>query len=259
MGSCEGQCSQNRDEKLGVRQFVRSKIYKNRVEGDAYNTSICEGNYKKTERCSTELCIKRGTTTSTTASPTTFPSTKTSGTKPIGSPNFKTVSTDKSTDVSTDKSTDVSTDKSTDVRFDDSTGCCPKIYIDFTRDSEDKQAYMDPYIKHLYPKNNWEITFVKDKEINGKHSYKSKIISKDPKKPEYAMWWKEGYWMVGQYRNRNTHTALAFAKSWENCPEIIHYSWKYYSYTEQTYHPAGQAMSVFDCCTYSESPCVPNE
>merc|ERR1712241_272722 len=110
-------------------------------------------------------------------------------------------------------------------------GCCDKIYINFARGSNNHQAPHDLY--YLY---GWNIFFVKDKEVDEENVYKS--IPANFKKPEnsnkakaktYAMWWKKGYWMVGEADKRGTYTALAYARSNKNCPEEINYDWMYFS------------------------------
>jgi len=122
--------------------------------------------------------------------------------------------------------------------------CKDKICIDFTSTHRHHHAFYT--MKEVY---NWNTHFVKDKEVkDGRNLYAS--IDKYGKKEKYAMWWTDGYWMVGEYEKRKTWSAFAYAKSEEKCPEEIAYDWKYFD--GSAWRSADQAMSVYDVCKYSK-------
>merc|ERR1712115_483054 len=118
----------------------------------------------------------------------------------------------------------------------DNNGCCSKVFIDFVKDDPYRPSYKDPKTSKLY-----ESFFVK--EDDGKNVYKSETSSN-----KYAMWWKNGFWMVGHYENKNSYTALAFAKSYNYCPEKINYDWEYFSSLDGTFRRAEGGLSVYHKC-----------
>jgi len=125
--------------------------------------------------------------------------------------------------------------------------CHNEICIDFV--SGQQYHHVFHILRDVYKYNT---LFVKDKEEkNGRHLYKGIDWSDKKKKPKYAMWWKEGFWMIGQYKNSNTLIAFASAPSDRKCPEEINYDWSYYYSYENSWKNAGQGMSVYNECKNS--------
>ena len=61
MGQCEGPCSNEGGEKVGVREFLRKKIFTSKhVIGEESVDRGCEGPYTKEEECITDLCKETG-------------------------------------------------------------------------------------------------------------------------------------------------------------------------------------------------------
>jgi len=122
----------------------------------------------------------------------------------------------------------------------DTSDCHDKICIDFTSGNQDHPAFQN--MKEIYRYNT---KFVKDKAKNNRYLYKSEDSSG---KHKFAMWWKNGIWMVGEYDKKNTYKAWAYATSSEACPEEINYDWMYYYKWEKVFKPADKGMSVYHNC-----------
>lgn len=148
---------------------------------------------------------------------------------------------DDTDDDDDDKQKNRDIDESNNPSTTSDAGCQDKICIDFTEGHRDHHAFA--IMRDVY---GWNTFFVKNKEVkDGRNLYTS--IGKCGKmKNKYAMWWKEGYWMVGDYDKRKTWSAFAFARSEENCPEEIAYDWKY-SYGD-AFLNADKGMSVYPNC-----------
>lgn len=127
-------------------------------------------------------------------------------------------------------------------------GCCSKVIIDFVKGTKTYGPVVHSPTSDLY----WSAVkggrvFVKEKEDekSDRYLYMSKTDSSSKK---YAMWWENGNWMVGHYDQRYKGRALAFAASYEKCPENINYNWMYYSSWGKTFEEAREAMSVYSKC-----------
>jgi len=117
--------------------------------------------------------------------------------------------------------------------------CHNTICFDFPRGEYDHPAFL--VLKNIY---RWNTKFVKDGEMkNGRNIYKSIENAKD----KYAMWWLNGYWMVGPNENRGKDSGFATAMSNEECPEKINYDWKYWDGYANSFRKAGRGMTVYKC------------
>jgi len=136
------------------------------------------------------------------------------------------------------------TDSDDDVTNPPSTtsDCQSVICIDFTSGNRYHPAYMA--LGEIY---RYDTKFViEKKDQNGRNLYKSIAKNDKKKKPKYAIWWKNGIWMVGDYEKRDTLTAFAVAQSDKKCPEEINYIWRFYRSYDNTFIDAGEGMSVYD-------------
>jgi len=122
--------------------------------------------------------------------------------------------------------------------------CQSVICIDYTKGARYHAAYTA--LADIYRYNTKFV--IEEEGKNGRHLYKGIAKDDEKKKPKYAIWWKKGLWMVGEYDKRNTLTAFAVAKSSEECPEKINYDWRYYYSYENAFKTAGEGMSVYGEC-----------